>query len=493
MTTQPPGQGTPPVLRTEAGIPVQDNQNSQTAGPGGGVMIQDQHLIEKLARFNRERIPERVVHAVGTGVHGRFEVTNPDLPRITKLKMMDTPGKQTEVFARFSTVAGSLGAPDCVRDPRGFAVRFYTEDGNWDLVGNNTPVFFIRDAIKFPDFIHTQKPDPHTHKQEPDNVWDFFSLSPELTHQFTILHGDRGIPATLRNMHGFGSHTFSLTNDQDIRHWVKFHWTTDQGIKNLTQEESNKMAGEEPQHHMDDMYKAIGAGDFPSWTLNIQLMPEADAESYWINPFDVTKVWLHKDYPLIEVGRMTLDRVPDNFFFETEQAAFDPSHMPPGVGPSPDKMLQGRLLGYDDAQRSRLGINHTKLSINTPHGVPGGAANYGRDGEMAFDGNGGRSKNYEPNSFGGPAQTGVPLYKGLGSAGLTGAYPNNPRNCDDFDQAGRLYRIMDEPERQRLAEAIAGGLSQVSKDEIIAKSVAHFAAADPEYGARVAAAVRARR
>jgi catalase len=478
-------------LRTESGAPVADNQNSQTAGPRGPVLLQDQHLLEKLARFNRERIPERVVHAVGSGAHGRFEVTNPDVARWTRMRMFSALGKRTPVFARFSTVAGSKGAPDTARDPRGFALKFYTEDGNWDLAGNNTPIFFIRDPLKFPDFIHSQKPDPYTHEQEPENVWDFFSHSPEATHQFTWLFGDRGIPASLRHMDGFGSHTFQWVNAKGERFFVKFHFKTDQGIECLTSEEAARIGGENPQHHQRDLRSAIERGEFPSWTLKVQVMPEADAPNYRINPFDVTKVWPYRDYPLIEVGRMVLDRNPDNFFAEVEQAAFDPGHFVPGVGPSPDKMLQGRLFAYGDAHRYRLGVNHTRLPINAPKGVASGATNYGRDGAMCFDANGGRAKNYEPNSFNGPAQTGEPLYAGLESQGVSGAFaPARYPEDDDFAQAGALYRLISADARERLVRNIAGSLAQVAHEQIVARSIANFRNADPEYGARIEAEVK---
>jgi catalase len=481
------------TLRTESGAPVADNQNSQTAGAGGPVLLQDQHLLEKLARFNRERIPERVVHAVGSGAYGYFEVTHPDVTRWTRMKMFERKGKRTQVFARFSTVAGSKGAPDAVRDPRGFALKFYTEDGNWDLTGNNTPIFFIRDPLKFPDFIHSQKYDPFTNQQEPDNVWDFFSWSPEATHQFTWLFGDRGIPASYRHMDGFGSHTFQWVNANGERHWVKFHFKTDQGIRCLTSEEAARVAGESPQHHQIDLLQAIERGDFPSWTLKVQVMPEADAEGYRFNPFDLTKVWPYADYPLVEVGRLVLDRNPDNHFAEVEQAAFDPGNFVPGVGPSPDKMLQGRLFAYGDAHRYRLGINHTQLPVNSPKGVSGGATNYGRDGAMRFDGNGGRSKNYEPNGYDGPKQTGEPLYAGL-AGGVSGTYTwRRHAEDDDFVQAGNLYRLMPADAKQRLVDDIAGSLAGVSRDDVIERSIEHFRKADPEYGARVEAAVKERR
>jgi catalase len=482
------------VLRAESGAPVADNQNSQTAGPDGPIVLQDQHLIEKIARFNRERIPERVVHAVGSGAFGHFEVTSPDAPRWTRMKMMARVGKKTEVFARFSTVAGSRGAADSVRDPRGFALKFYTEDGNWDLAGNNTPVFFLRDPIKFPDFIHSQKQDPFTNEPENENVWDFFSRSPEATHQFTWLFGDRGIPASYRHMDGFGSHTFQWVNAAGKRVWVKFHWKTNQGIRCRTAAEAAKVGGENPQALQHDLHAAIERGEFPSWTLKVQIMPEADAATYRFNPFDVTKVWPHGDYPLIEVGRMVLNRNPDNYFASVEQAAFDPGHFVPGVGPSPDKMLQGRLFAYGDAHRYRLGINHTQLPVNAPKGVAGGAHNYGRDGAMCASDNGGRGPNYEPNSFDGPQQTGEPLYAGLPSNGPSGAFaPERHAEDNDFVQAGMLYRVMKPDERTRLVESIAGSLSLVKRDDIVARSIEHFRRADTEYGARVEVAVRSKR
>jgi catalase len=482
------------TLTTESGAPVADNQNSQTAGQNGPVLLQDQHLIEKLARFNRERIPERVVHAVGSGAYGTFEVTNPHVSRWTRMAMMSEVAKRTPVFARFSTVAGSKGAPDSVRDPRGFALKFYTEEGNWDLAGNNTPVFFLRDPIKFPDFIHSQKYDPFTNQQEPDNVWDFFSHSPEATHQFTWLFGDRGIPASYRHMNGYGSHTFQWVNAGGERFWVKFHFKADQGIQTLTSEESTRLAGENPQAHQVDLVQAIERGDHPSWTLKVQIMPEADAASYRYNPFDLTKVWPQGDHPLIEIGKLVLERNPDNYFADVEQVAFDPGNFVPGIGPSPDKMLQGRLFAYGDAHRYRLGTNHTQLPVNAPRGVPGGANNHGRDGAMSFRGNGGRAKNYEPNSFDGPVQTNQPHYNGLASGGMSGATPNpSHAEDDDFVQAGALYRLMSADEQQRLVENIAGSLAQVSRDDIVARSIAHFRAADPSYGKRVEAGVKERR
>lgn len=481
------------VLRTESGAPVADNQHSQTAGPGGPVLLQDQHLLEKLARFNRERIPERVVHAVGSGAYGSFEVTNPEVGRWTRMRMFAAKGRRTQVFARFSTVAGSRGAPDSARDPRGFALKFYTEDGNWDLVGNNTPIFFIRDPLKFPDFIHSQKYDPFTNQQEPDNVWDFFSHSPEATHQFTWLFGDRGIPASHRHMDGFGSHTFQWVNARGERFWVKFHFKTQQGIRCLTSEESARVGGENPQAFQVDLHRHIERGEHPAWSMEVQVMPEKDAAGYRFNPFDLTKVWPHADYPRVPIGKLVLNRNPDNYFAEVEQAAFDPGNFVPGVGPSPDKMLQGRLFAYGDAHRYRLGINHTQLPVNAPKGVPDGATNYGRDGAMCVGPNGGRAKNYEPNSYDGPKQTGEPLYAGL-EGGLSGSHAwEKHAEDDDFVQAGALYRLMSAAEKQRLVANVAGSLAQVSRDDVVSRSVAHFRAADPDYGARVEAAVKEKR
>jgi catalase len=477
-------------LTTEAGAPVIDNKHSQTAGPTGPTLLQDHHLLEKLARFNRERIPERVVHAVGTGAYGYFEVTSPDVPKWTKASLFSEVGKRTRLFLRFSTVAGSRGAADTARDPRGFAVKFYTEEGNWDLVGNNTPIFFIRDGIKFPDFVHSQKYDPFTNRQEPDNIWDFFSHTPEATHQFIWLFGDRGIPASYRHTDGFGSHTFQWVNASGERFWVKFHFKTDQGIRCLTTEQAQMIGGKDPSFLHKDLYDAIQRGEAPSWTLKVQLMPEADAARYRFDPFDITKVWPYKDYPLIPVGRLVLDTLPDNFFAETEQSAFNPGNMVPGIGPSPDRMLQARLFGYGDAQRYRLGINHTHLPVNAPKGVEGGARSYGRDGAMRFDDNGGRSRNYEPNSYDGLAPTGERYEHGVALRGHTGPqeHPYHAEN-DDFVQAGALYRVMKEDERGRLVQNLSGSLAQVRREDVIERSITHFENADADLGQRLRTAV----
>ncbi|MFD3606403.1 catalase [Streptomyces sp. NPDC058656] len=479
------------VLTTESGAPVADNQNSASAGAGGPLLLQDQHLLEKLARFNRERIPERVVHARGSGAYGHFEVTD-DVTGFTHADFLSTVGRRTEVFLRFSTVADSLGGADAVRDPRGFAVKFYTEQGNYDLVGNNTPVFFIKDPIKFPDFIHSQKRDPFTGRQEPDNVWDFWAHAPEATHQITWLMGDRGIPASYRHMNGYGSHTYQWTNAEGEAFFVKYHFKTNQGVRSLSSEQAAETAGKDPGSHQTDLLQAIERGVRPSWTLYVQVMPAAEADGYRFNPFDLTKVWPHEDYPLQRVGRLVLDRNPDNVFAEVEQAAFSPNNFVPGIGPSPDKMLQGRLFAYADAHRYRLGVNHTLLAVNAPRATV--ANNYGRDGLMAANSQGRAARNYEPNSYGGPTETGRPLSAPLAVNGHTGTYETPLHTKDDhFFQAGELYRLMSEEERSRLVANIAGGLSQVSRDDVIEKNLAHFHAADPEYGRRVEEAVHALR
>ncbi|MFD4759452.1 catalase [Streptomyces sp. NPDC058439] len=476
------------VLTTESGAPVADNQNSATAGVGGPILLQDQHLLEKLARFNRERIPERVVHARGSGAYGYFEVTD-DITAFTRADFLSEVGKRTGTFIRFSTVADSLGGADAVRDPRGFALKFYTDEGNYDLVGNNTPVFFIKDPIKFPDFIHSQKRDPFTGRQEPDNVWDFWAHAPEATHQVTWLMGDRGIPASYRHMNGYGSHTYQWTNAEGEAFFVKYHFKTNQGVRSLSSEQAAELAGKDGSSHQTDLLQAIERGVNPSWTLYVQVMPTAEAADYRFNPFDLTKVWPHADYPLQRVGRLVLDRNPDNVFAEVEQAAFSPNNFVPGIGPSPDKMLQGRLFAYADAHRYRLGVNHTQLPVNAPRTAV--VDNYGRDGLHATRNGARHDKNYGPNSYAGPAQTDAALSAPLAIHGWTGTHaaPAHTRD-DDFFQAGELYRLMSEDEKGRLVANIAGGLSQVTRDDVIEKNLAHFHAADADYGKRVEEAVR---
>jgi catalase len=474
----------PKKLTTAAGIPVPDNQTSLTAGERGPTLLQDHFLLEKLAHFNRERIPERVVHAKAAGAHGTLTVTQ-DITRYTKAKLFSEVGKQTEMFGRFSTVAGEKGSADTVRDVRGFALKFYTEDGNWDMVGNNTPVFFIRDAIKFPDFIHTQKRVPQTNLRSEVMWWDFWSQVPESLHQVTILFSDRGTPLGVPYMNGYGSHTYSFINANDERFWVKFHFKTRQGIQNMSPQEANRLAGEDPDYHTRQLFEAIERGDTPKWTFKIQVMPEADAETYRWNPFDLTKVWPHGDYPLMEVGVLELNRNPENYFAEVEQAAFSPANVVPGISFSPDKMLQARIFAYADAHRYRLGANYEALPINRPHVSAHGVNNYQRDGYMRFDGNTGAAVNYEPNSFGGPKADPAFREPPLKISGDADRYEQERGVDDDYVQPGNLYRLMTAEEQQRLVDNVVSALKGVPK-EIQQKMVEHFARADEAYGRGVA-------
>ena len=465
---------------TSSGAPVEDNQNSLSAGPRGPLLMEDYHLIEKMATFNRERIPERVVYAKGAGAHGTLTVTG-DITQYTKAKVFAEIGKKTDCFVRFSTVGGESGSADTARDPRGFAMKFYTEEGNWDLVGNNTPVFFIRDPLKFDNFIHSQKRCPQRHIKSPTMMWDYWSLSPESLHQVTILFSDRGTPKSFRHMNGYGSHAFSLINADGKRFWVKFHVKTVQGVACFNDAEATALAGTDPDHATRDLFDAIEKEDFPRWQMQVQIMPEEDAANYYVNPFDLTKVWKHSDYPLIEVGVMELNRNPQNYFSEVEQAAFAPSNVVPGIGFSPDKVLQGRILSYTDAQRYRLGVNHESLPVNRPQ-CP--VHTYHRDGAMRFDGNSGNEPNYEPNSFDGPQED--PSYRQppLPLEGAADRYEQRS-GSDDFIQAGDLYRLMTPDQQQRLIDNIVGSMASVPK-EIQQRQVDHFTKADPEYGRRVA-------
>jgi catalase len=467
-------------LTTEAGIPVGDNQNSLTAGPRGPLLVQDWQLFEKHAHFNRERIPERVVHAKGSGAYGTFTVTG-DITRWTRAKLFSEIGKQTECFWRFSTVAGERGAADAERDVRGFAMKYYTEEGNWDLVGNNTPVFFVRDPYKFPDFIRTQKRDPKTNMRSPTAMWDFWSLSPESLHQVTILFSDRGLPNSYRQMHGFGSHTYSFVNAAGERSWVKFHLKSIQGIANLTNAEAAALVANDRETHQRDLFGAIERGEFPKWRFCVQIMPEADADKTPYNPFDLTKVWPHQDYPLIEVGIVELNRNPENYFAEVEQASFSPANTVPGISHSPDKMLQFRIFSYADAHRYRLGVNYESLPVNKPH-VP--VHNYQRDGAMRFDENGGGSVNYEPNSFGGPVEDHAFKEPPLPVSGPADRYDHRAGN-DDYTQPGNLFRLMSADQKRQLFDNIAAAMQGVP-EHIRLRQVAHFAKADPAYGAGVA-------
>jgi catalase len=472
------------TMTTDAGRPVGDNQNSLTAGSRGPIVFEDFLLFEKMAHFNRERIPERVVHAKGSGARGRFVCTNPDMSKWTTAKLFEEVGKTTPLFIRFSTVGGEKGSADSERDSRGFAVKFYTEEGNWDMVGNNTPIFFIKDPLKFGDFIHTQKRDPQTNLKSPTMMWDFFSLSPESLHQVTILFSDRGTPYGYRHMNGYSSHTFSLINSTNDLFYVKWHFKTDQGIKSFTREEADAMRGKDPDCAQRDLFQAIEDGDFPWWRVCVQIMPEADAETYHINPFDLTKVWPHGDYPLVEVGEMVLDRNPENYFAEVEQAAFEPRNIVPGMGYSPDKMLQGRLISYPDAHRYRLGVNYDALPVNKPQ-CP--FATYHRDGAMRFDVNGGPSPNYEPNSFGGPIQDPRYVERPKPIIG-TVARHNHRDESDYYTQAGNLFRLMKTDEKERLISNISDSLSQAPR-YVQQRQLCHFFRADPAYCEGVAKAV----
>ena len=469
-------------LTSNFGVPVDDDQNTLTAGEPGPALLQDIHLVEKLAHFDRERIPERVVHAKGAGAYGYFEVTH-DVTKYTRARFLSEVGKRTEVFARFSTVGGEKGSADAERDPRGFAVKFYTEEGNYDMVGNNTPVFFIRDPLKFPDFIHTQKRNPKTNLKDPDMFWDFLSLTPESIHQVTILFSDRGTPRSYRYMNGYSGHTFKWYNDKGEYWWVKIHFKTDQGIKNFAREGADHMRSEDPDHATRDLYEAIERGDYPSWTVYVQIMTPKQVDDYRFDSFDITKVWPHGDAPLNPVGKMVLNRNPENYFADVEQSAFCPSNLVPGVAPSPDKLLQGRLFSYSDTHRHRLGSNYHLIPVNQAKGVK--ARNYQRDGAMRTDDGGGSGPNYYPNTFGGPAprpEVAEPPFEVTGKAARQPySHPN-----DDFVQPKALYRdVMTDEDRDHLIGNIVGHLGGAQK-RIQLRQTALFYKVDPDYGSRVA-------
>ncbi|MDQ8202680.1 catalase [Pelagicoccus sp. SDUM812003] len=474
-----------PKLTTTAGNPIADNQNSLSAGPRGPLLMQDYQLIEKLAHQNRERIPERVVHAKGWGAFGTFTVTN-DITKYTRASIFSEVGKRTELVARFSTVAGELGAADAERDVRGFALKFYTDEGNWDLVGNNTPVFFVRDPYKFPDFIHTQKRHPKTHLRSATAAWDFWSLSPESLHQVTILMSDRGIPTAPMFMNGYGSHTYSFWNEAGERHWVKFHFKTQQGHKHLTNEEAEAVVGKTRESYQEALFGAIENKDYPKWTVCVQIMPEKDAEKTPYNPFDLTKVWPHGDYPLIEVGVMELNRNAGNYFTEIEMAAYSPSNIVPGIGHSPDKMLQARVFSYADAHRYRLGTHYEALPVNRPKNE---VNHYHKDGAMRFFQNdaGNPDLYYEPNSFGGPAEDPSYAEPPLGISGDADRYDHREGN-DDYTQPGNLYRLFNDSQRDRLHRNIASAMQGVPEN-IVRRQLNHFHRADPAYAQGVARAL----
>jgi catalase len=473
-------------LTTAAGAPVADNTNSATAGERGPMTLQNPWFIEKLAHFDREVIPERRMHAKGSGAFGTFTVTD-DITRLTKARIFSEVGKKTECFVRFSTVAGERGAADAERDIRGFAMKFYTEDGNWDLVGNNTPVFFLRDPLRFPDLNHAVKRDPKTNLRSAQNNWDFWSMLPEALHQVTITMSDRGIPASYRHMHGFGSHTFSLINAKNERVWVKFHLATRQGIRNLTDQEAAAIVASDRESHQRDLFEAIERGDFPRWDLSIQVMTPGQADNHYENPFDISKIWRHKEFPKIPVGVLELNRNPGNYFADVEQAAFNPANIVPGVGLSPDKLLQGRLFSYGDAQRYRLGVNHGLIPVNSPRH---GHHSYHRDGRMRVDGNYGGTPGYQPNSHGQWAEQ--PEYKEppLELRGAMDSYePKSDQTDDCFKYPGDLYRLMTEDKRAILIDNTARNMAGVS-DNVRLRHCAHCRLADPEYGARLAEALK---
>jgi catalase len=472
-------------LTTAAGAPVVDNNNVITAGPRGPMLMQDVWYQEKLAHFHRELIPERRMHAKGSGAYGTFTVTN-DITRFTRANIFSDVGKQTEIFARFSVVAGERGAADAVRDIRGFAVKFYTDEGNWDIVGNNTPVFFHADPLKFPDLNHVVKRDPRTNLASPSNNWDWWSLLPESLHQVTITMSERGIPASYRHMHGYGSHTFSLINAAGQRHWVKFHHRTQQGIECLTDAQAALVRSQDLDSNQRDLLAAIDRGDYPRWKFYIQVMPEADAATVPYNPFNLTKVWPQTDYPLIEVGEWELNRNPENYFAEVEQSAFAPSRVVPGIGFSPDKMLHGRLFSYTDAQYYRLGVNHQLIPVNAPR-CP--VHSYHRDGAMRVDGNYGSTLHYEPNSYGQWQEQ--PDYGAPPEPmGDVAAYHWNFRDDDDdyYTQPGNLFRTMNPDQRQALFDNTARSMQGVP-DQIQQRWIGLCSKADPAYGAGIANAI----
>ncbi|MEB7772249.1 catalase [Kurthia gibsonii] len=471
-------------LTTATGSPVVSHSNSMTAGKRGPILLQDVFLIEKLANFNREVIPERRMHAKGSGAFGTFTVTN-DITKYTKAKMFSEVGKQTEMFARFSTVAGERGAADAERDIRGFALKFYTEEGNWDMVGNNTPVFFFRDPLHFPDLNHVVKRDPKTNMKNANSNWDFWTMLPEALHQVTIVMSDRGIPKGYRNMHGFGSHTYSMINADNERVYVKFHFRTQQGIENYTNAEAAEVVGQDRESSQRDLFNAIEKGDFPKWKMYIQVMTEEQARNHPDNPFDLTKVWYKADYPLIEVGEFELNRNPENYFADVEQAAFAPSNVVPGISFSPDRMLQARLFGYQDAARYRLGVNHHQIPVNTPK-CP--FMVYHRDGQGRADGNRGSAITYFPNSYG--ALHPQPEYKdpALELDGPADIYDFREDDDNYFEQPGKLFRLMNDDQKQQLFNNTAEDMAPV-EDFIKERHIIHCYKADPAYGEGVAKAL----
>ncbi|MCT7534589.1 catalase [Aliarcobacter cryaerophilus] len=466
------------TMTTTGGNPIADNQNSLTAGERGPVLLQDYQLIQKLAHQNRERIPERVVHAKGSGAFGVLEITE-DISKYTKAKVLQKSEK-TKLLLRFSTVAGERGAADAERDVRGFALKFYTKEGNWDLVGNNTPVFFVRDAYKFPDFIHTQKRDPQTNLRSNTAMWDFWSLSPESLHQVTILMSDRGLPKSYRNINGYGSHTYSLINSKNERFWVKFHFKTLQGIETLTNKEAEAIVGKDRESNQRDLFENIEKGNFPKWSFEIQIMSEEEAKKCSFNPFDLTKVWPHGDYPMIKVGTMTLNENPKNYFQQVEQASFSPSNIVPGISYSPDKMLQARIFSYPDAQRYRVGTHYEMLPVNRPIVE---VNTYNLDGSMNFDIKEPTKAFYEPNSFDGPVEDKSYLEPDLAVGDIAKRYDHRVGN-DDFSQPRALFLLMSNSQKEQLFSNIKDAMAGVPRD-IVDRQIALFEKVHPDYSAGV--------
>ncbi|MCT7405159.1 catalase [Aliarcobacter cryaerophilus] len=466
------------TITTTGGNPIADNQNSLTAGERGPVLLQDYQLIQKLAHQNRERIPERVVHAKGSGAFGVLEITE-DISKYTKAKVLQK-GEKTKLLLRFSTVAGERGAADAERDVRGFALKFYTKEGNWDLVGNNTPVFFVRDAYKFPDFIHTQKRDPQTNLRSNTAMWDFWSLSPESLHQVTILMSDRGLPKSFRNINGYGSHTYSLINSKNERFWVKFHFKTLQGIETLTNKEAEAIVGKDRESNQRDLFENIEKGNFPKWSFEIQIMSEEEAKKCSFNPFDLTKVWPHGDYPMIKVGTMTLNENPKNYFQQVEQASFSPSNIVPGISYSPDKMLQARIFSYPDAQRYRVGTHYEMLPVNRPIVE---INTYNLDGSMNFDIKEPTKAFYEPNSFDGPVEDKSYLEPDLAVGDIAKRYDHRVGN-DDFSQPRALFLLMSNSQKEQLFSNIKDAMAGVPRD-IVDRQIALFEKVHPDYAAGV--------
>ncbi|MFP4486256.1 MAG: catalase [Campylobacterales bacterium] len=466
------------TMTTTAGNPISDNQNSLSAGDRGPLLMQDYQLLEKLAHQNRERIPERVVHAKGGGAHGTLTITA-DLSKYTKAKVLQK-GAQTEMIARFSTVAGERGAADTERDVRGFALKFYTEEGNWDLVGNNTPVFFVRDPQKFPDFIHTQKRHPKTNLRNNAAAWDFWSKSPESLHQVTILMSDRGLPKGFRNINGYGSHTYSLINSSGERFWVKFHFKTKQGIENFTDKEAEEVVGKDREYSQRDLYEAIKRGEYPKWNVQIQIMTEQQTKECSFNPFDLTKVWPHGDYPVMDIGTMELNRNPENYFQEIEQVAFSPSNVVPGISWSPDKMLQARIFSYADAHRYRIGTHYEMLPVNRPKNE---VNTYHMDGAMNFAEPASSDAYYEPNSYDGPLEDSSFAEPPFPVNGDGARYDHREGN-EDVSQPRALFELMSDEQKEQLFGNIARHMGDTPK-EIVDRQIKLFEKVHPDYAAGV--------